>query len=241
MVLTGATGGVGRAVADRLARGGARLALIARGAAELQELAERLDAAALSGDLTDRDFIAAAPGSLSDALGGTPDVVINNAGAFAVAPFVDTEPETFERMLAVNVRAPFELTRALLPDMLRRGRGHLVSVGSVAGRTAFPGNAAYSASKFGLYGLHRVLVEELRDSGLKATWIEPSAVDTPLWNPLEPDQRPDLPSRSEMLRPEAVADAIEFVLSRPENVNIEELVIRANSARVGDGERVAEE
>jgi NADP-dependent 3-hydroxy acid dehydrogenase YdfG len=191
--------------------------------------------------VTDRAFVAGVPAALAAAFGAAPDVLINNAGAFAMAPLVETEPETFARVQAVNLQAPFELSRALLPAMLRRGAGHVISIGSVAGRTAYPGNAAYSASKFGLYGLHRVLVEELRGTGVKVTWIEPSAVDTPLWDPLDPDRRADLPSRSEMLPPSAVADAIHFVLSRPRNVSIEEIVIRGNSVRDGDGEPAVEE
>ncbi|MDH3424228.1 MAG: SDR family NAD(P)-dependent oxidoreductase, partial [Gemmatimonadota bacterium] len=106
----------------------------------------------------------------------------------------------------------------VLPGMLERGSGTVVSIGSVAGRKAFPGNAAYSASKYGLRGLHEVLVEELRGTGVRATLVEPAATDTELWDPLDPEQNPELPSRTDMLRPEDVADAVLFAVTRPEGV-----------------------
>ncbi|HSG81162.1 MAG TPA: SDR family oxidoreductase [Gemmatimonadota bacterium] len=228
IVLTGATGGVGRATAERLASAGARLALIGRRPEPLAELAAKLGAEPLAGDVTSSGFVSSLPSALERAWGGPADVLINNAGAFELSPLVETRPEAFQRVVAVNLQAAFELTRVLLPPMLARGTGHVVNIGSIAGRSAFPGNAAYSASKFGLLGLHRVMVEELRGTGVKASWIEPAAVDTPLWDPLDPDSRSDLPSRADMLKPEAVADAVYFAVAQPQEVNIEEIAIRAN-------------
>jgi NADP-dependent 3-hydroxy acid dehydrogenase YdfG len=207
------------------------LFLTARRAEALGQLAEGLGAEALAGDLTDGSFLEALRAWVGEAC-GVPDVVINNAGAFELAPVAATDPAVFERVLAVNLRAPFELIRAWLPEMVARGSGHLVTVGSVVGRRAFPGNAAYAASKFGLRGLHEVLVEELRGTGVRATWVEPSAVNTPLWDRFDPDSRQDLPSRAEMLDPEAVAEAVHFVLVQPETVGVEEIVIRSNPTGV---------
>jgi NADP-dependent 3-hydroxy acid dehydrogenase YdfG len=228
VVLTGATGGVGGAVAERLTRAGAEMLVIGRRPEPLEKLASRHGARALVGDITERGFVERFPNSLKELWDAGPDVLVNNAGLFELAPLGETGSETFERLLAVNLRAPFELIRACLPGMLARGSGHIVNVGSVAGRRAFPGNAAYSASKFGLRGLHEVLVEELRDTGLRTTWIEPSAVDTPLWDRFDPDNRADLPSRAEMLEPGAVAEAVFFALAQPAGVAVEEIVIRAN-------------
>jgi NADP-dependent 3-hydroxy acid dehydrogenase YdfG len=103
--------------------------------------------------------------------------------------------------------------------LVRRG-GLIVNVGSVAGRKAFPGNAAYSASKFGLRGFHEVLLEEVRGTGVRATLVEPAATDTPLWDPLDPDSDPGLPDRAAMLSPDDVAEAVLFVATRPESVRI---------------------
>ncbi len=230
VVLTGASGGIGQELADRLASAGAQLALVGRNAESLGALSRRLAAEAIIGDLTDSEFLARLPTRLADLWGAMPDVLINSAGFFELAPLVDTEGEILEKMLAVNLRAPFELTRAVLPGMLERGAGHIVNVGSIAGRKAFPGNAAYSASKFGLRGLHEVLVEELRGTGVRATWVEPSAVDTPLWDRFDPDSRPDLPARDAMLRPGAVADAVMFAITQPTEVAVEEIIIRSNPA-----------
>ena len=104
--------------------------------------------------------------------------------------------------------------------MLRRNRGHIVLVGSVAGRTAFPGNSAYSASKFGLRGMHEVLREETRGTGVRTSLVEPGACDTPLWDPIDPDRHPGLPSRDGMLEARQVAEAILFLVTRPATVQI---------------------
>lgn len=231
VVLTGASSGIGRALARRLAKAGAALLLIARGAEPLLRLAGELDAAVLPGDVTDEEFLERLARLVEERWGDAPDVLINNAGGFALSPLSETDAGVVERLLAVNLRAPFELTRRFLPGMLARGSGQIVNVGSIAGRKPFPGNAAYSASKYGLRGLHEVLVEELRGSGVRVSWIEPSAVNTPLWEEFDPDGREDLPSRVEMLAADAVAEAILFVLSRPPHVAVEELAIRSNVKR----------
>lgn len=227
VVITGATGGVGMALARRLAAAGAELALVARRRDALEELADALGALAVECDLRVEGFADSVVSRLPSSW-TPPDVLVNNAGGFFLAPFAQTKPEAFRGLLAVNLTAPFELTRAWLPGMLERGSGQIVNIGSIAGRRGFTGNAAYSASKFGLRGLHEVLVEELRGTGVKACWIEPSATDTPLWDDLAPDTRPDLPSRSEMLKPEAVAEAVYFAVAQPAGTSIEEVVIRAN-------------
>lgn len=228
IVLTGATGGLGRALAHRLSDAGAELALVARRGQELESLSDSVGGRAFIGDLTDRAFLGSLAAHLVESWGDAPDVLLNNAGAFHLAPVTETDAESFERLLTVNLRVPFELVRSFLPAMLERGAGHVVTIGSVAGRQAFPGNAAYSSSKFGLRGLHEVLVEELKGTGVRATWIEPSAVDTPLWDPLEPDRRQDLPSRRHMLRPEAVAEAVLFAIRQPDDVTVESIAVRAN-------------
>ncbi len=206
--------------------------LIARRAHVLEALASELHALAIAGDLTDRSFMSDIAGRVAGLWGAAPDVLINNAGAFELASFGSTDPAMFEHLLAVNLRVPFELARLWLPEMIERGSGHIVNVGSIAGRVAFAGNAAYSASKFGLRGLHEVLVEELHGTGVRTTWVEPSAVNTPLWDRFDPNSRPDLPSRENMLVPEAVAEAVHFAISRPDEVTIEEIVVRANPRQV---------
>jgi NADP-dependent 3-hydroxy acid dehydrogenase YdfG len=128
--------------------------------------------------------------------------------------------EELDWNLSLNLRGSFLVIRALLPALRKRGSGLIVNVGSVAGRRAFPGNGAYSASKYGLRGMHEVLLEEIRGTGVRATLLEPAASDTPMWDALDPDSDPNLPNRADMLRAADVAEAVVFVASRPGTVQI---------------------
>ncbi len=219
-LVTGASRGIGRCVAESLAGAGARVWCLARSAAAVTELAADLGGEALVADLSDDVATWDALDRMVEAIGGSPDVVINAAGVFGMASCATETVKVFDETVAVNLRGPFLVNRALLPSMLERGTGLIVNVGSVAGRRAFPGNAAYSASKYGLRGYHEVLLEELRGTGVRATLLEPAATDTPLWDPLDPDRDPRLPNRDRMLRPDDVADTILFVATRPESVRI---------------------
>jgi NADP-dependent 3-hydroxy acid dehydrogenase YdfG len=218
VVVAGGSGGIGLAVARRLAEAGAELILVARRPGPLEAAAREVGAMAVAGDVTDRGFVAELKAQVDR--GGTPDALINAGGAFDLASVASTDPDMFDRMVAANLTGPFLLIRAFLPDMLGAGRGHIVTVGSVAGRVAFPGNGAYSASKFGIRGLHAVLDQELKGTGVRCTLIDPAATDTTIWDPLDPDRRADLPSREAMLSPAAVADAVHYVMTRPPDVQI---------------------
>jgi NAD(P)-dependent dehydrogenase (short-subunit alcohol dehydrogenase family) len=150
-----------------------------------------------------------------------PDVVVNNAGLFGLKPFLETSTQEFVRQVAATLTGPFLILKALLPAMVQRGSGHVVTIGSVADHVALPGNTAYAAAKFGLRGMHQVVAAELARQGIRATLISPGPTDTPLWDPLDPDHRADLPNRAEMLLPQDVAEVVLFVVSRSARVNIE--------------------
>jgi NADP-dependent 3-hydroxy acid dehydrogenase YdfG len=223
VLVTGATRGIGRATA-RLARvAGARVGLVARGEDELRELAAELEGWALRCDVADAGAVQAMLDRFRELAGGPPDIVVTCAGVFSLGPARELDPADLERHLRVNLQGTVLVVQGLLPDLLARGTGTIVQVGSVAGRKALPGNAAYSASKFGLRGFHEVLLEEIRGSGVRATLMEPAATDTPLWDPLDPDRATELPSRSDMLRPEDVAEAILWVATRPPRVQVPRL------------------
>lgn len=238
VVVTGATGGIGRAVAVRLVEAGARVVLVARTAERLEALGAELNArasesraggsqgpaVAVAGDAGDPVFVEELRARV-EANGGAYGLV-NAAGAFDLAPVAETDPATFERMIHGNLRSPFLVIRALLPAMLKRGSGHVVTIGSVAGRVAFPGNGAYSASKFGVRGLHEVLAVELRGTGVRTTLVEPAATDTGIWDPLDPDETDDLPGRGDMLDPDAVAEAVHFAITRPPAVSIPTVAVQ---------------
>jgi NAD(P)-dependent dehydrogenase (short-subunit alcohol dehydrogenase family) len=215
-VVTGASRGIGAATAEALGALGARVVRVAR------SLAPRSDARGedVPCDLTDaRAWDAAAAGIL--ARHGAPDVVVSNAGAFVMRPLEHTTDADVDAQLAVNLRAPFAVARALLPPMRRAGRGLLIHVGSIADHVGFPGNAAYSASKYGLRGLHEALAAEYRGTGVRLALVSPGPTDTAVWDPIDPDRQPGLPSRAEMLRPADVAEAIAFVATRPPHVHVD--------------------
>lgn len=218
VLVTGGSRGIGRAVVERLVEAGARVHVLSRDPSEVATSVRAGGGDVWPADLADEASVWTTLDQLQDRLGGAPHAVVHSAGTFGVAPLAETSVDFFDRMIALNLRGAFLVTRALLPAFLERGSGQFVHIGSVAGRRAFPGNGAYSASKFGLRGLHEVLVEETRGTGVRATLLEPAATDTPLWDPLKPDDDPNLPPRAAMLRADDVAGAVMFVLTRPEGV-----------------------
>lgn len=220
-VVTGASGGIGGAVSRALATAGASVWMVARDAGRLEEAARNAGGRALPADVADH----AGAEAVRAAVGGPVDILVNAVGSFDLAAVAETSPEMFSRMVDGNLVAPFLAIRALLPAMLEAGRGHVVTIGSVAGRKAFPQNGAYSAAKFGVRGLHAVLDEELRGTGVRATLVEPAATDTPLWDPLDPDNRADLPSRGGMLAPERVAETVLYIVTRPPEVRIPAIAV----------------
>lgn len=220
-LVTGASRGIGRAIAARFCEAGAWVAMVARGEAALREAAAEVGGHAVPADVSDPGSVNRLAEYVVEVLGGeAPDIVVNAAGIFELAPVAETDPESFDRHLAVNLRAPFLVIRAFLPAMLARGSGHVVTLGSVAGRRAFPHNGAYAASKFGVRGLHEVLDEELRGTGVRSTLVEPAATDTPLWDRIDYTRHPGLPPREAMLSAEAVADAVLFAVTRPPEVDV---------------------
>lgn len=227
-LVTGASRGIGRSVARLLSGAGAWVGMVARGEDELARAADEAGGHAIPADVSSPPAVHSLAAYLDDLLGDGPDIVVNSAGAFSLGRISEIDPAEFEHHLAVNLRAPFLLIRAFLPRMLARGSGHIVSIGSIAGRIALPGNGAYGASKFGLRGLHAVLAEEVAGTGVRATLLEPAATDTPLWDPLDPDSRSDLPSRASMLRPDDVARAVLYALSQPAGVEVSSIALRAS-------------
>lgn len=183
VLLTGASGGIGQALARELAARGARLLLSGRDVVRLASLSAELrrvgaDVSVLAADLS---FADGAERLASAALsGGTPDLVVHCAGAMSFGALETTAADDIARLWHTNVIAPSLLTRALLPAMRKRGGGRLVFVGSIFGSLAFPMYASYSATKFALRGFSEALRRELDGSGIGVTYVAPRYTRTPL-------------------------------------------------------------
>lgn len=224
-VVTGASRGIGLAIARAFAGNGMRVAMLARSPERLSDAARSIgpSAIAVGCDVANAAAVVAMTASVLDAFGGAPDVVVNNAGLFRLQPIAETTVGDFAAALEVNLVAPFSVIRAFLPAMKERARGHIVSIGSIADRMAFPENGAYAASKFALRGLHAVLRAETRGSGVRATIVSPGPVDTELWDEVDPDNRAGFTPRASMLRPDDVAAAVLYAVMQPPSVNVDEL------------------
>ena len=184
IVLTGASGGIGQALAVDLARRGARMGLVGRNGDALHALADSLSGTGaaleiIATDLTRAEGCADIRRAMQARFGGV-DILINNAGVTDFGEFSATDPALIEALMRINLLVPMQLSRALLPDMLAQGRGQIVNVGSILGSIAFACFASYSASKFALRGFSEALRRELAGSGVGVTYIAPRAVRTPL-------------------------------------------------------------
>lgn len=187
VLITGASQGIGAAIAKVFAAEvrGVRLALVARSERKLAAVAaacakEGARAEVFACDVSDAAAVDALAAAVAQRVGAV-DVLINNAGSFAGAPLTEMSVAEFDRMLAVNLRSVFLMSRAFVPAMVARGRGDVFNLGSIAGLVAYPGGAGYSAAKFGVTGLSKVMRAELRDKGVRVCCVYPGATATPTW------------------------------------------------------------
>jgi len=224
-LVTGASRGIGRAVTEALVHEGAIVWMLARGGDALAKLADTLGPLArpIAGDVADAPSLMRALATITAPGHAAPDLLVNNAGIFPMGSVESVSPDAFAAALAANLAAPYRLVHALLPGMRAAGRGDLVTIGSTSDRQIYPGNAAYAPTKFGVRALHHTVREETRGSGVRCILVSPAATDTPLWDPIDPDHTPGLPPRAAMLRPQDVAEAVLWAVTRPPHVTIDEL------------------
>jgi NADP-dependent 3-hydroxy acid dehydrogenase YdfG len=224
-VVTGASRGIGAAISAALAGKGVRVVMIARNEVRLRDAARPLmGAIPLTCDVSDPQSVEKAAKQIRKELGGAPDILVNNAGIFGVSTVEETTTNFFVETINTNLVGPFLFVRAFLADMKSRKSGHIVTLGSIADRSIFTGNAAYSAAKFGLRAVHEVLRAELKGSGVRTSLISPAATDTEIWNTVtvtDPAGKPH--ATRTMLDPDDVVAAVMFALSQPATVNIDEL------------------
>ncbi len=201
IVITGASQGIGAAVALEFARTvpSVRLALLARNERNLQRTATACVKAGAKArvfvcDVTDESAVTVTAAAVMKAFGPA-DVLVNNAGAFAGRPFLEMPVAEFDRLIAANLRSVFVVSQAFVPAMVRRGRGHVFNLSSIAGLDAYPNGAGYCAAKFGVTGLGKVMRRELRTSGVFVTNVHPGATWTPSWKASGIDAARMMPAR----------------------------------------------
>lgn len=221
-LITGGSRGIGFECARALCGDGMSVVLVARESDALRTAAERLGPRAAWIGVDFSEDVAGMARQVRRSVPTDPDVIVSNAAEFFVANAEDTSIDDFERALRVNLSAHFGLVHEFLPGMKRRGTGHIVTIGSIADQRGLPGNAAYSASKFGLRGLHEVLREELRGSGVRTTLISPARVDTTIWGSRGASHLEPVVADG-MIPAAAIGAAVRYAVTQPPEVNIDEL------------------
>jgi len=233
-VVTGASSGIGAATARTLAGLGFHVVCAARRTDRVEALAAEIGGTAVTCDVTDAASVAALAETVEGIAGGTLDVLVNNAGgAFGASPVAQGDAEEWRRMYDVNVIGLMQVTRALLPALLRAedGAGIICNVGSTAGRIAYEGGAGYTAAKHGTKVVSETLRLELWDQPVRITEVAPGMVRTDEFAMVRFDGDADKAAAvyagvAEPLVAEDVADAIGWIVTRPRHVNVDELVIR---------------
>jgi len=243
-LVTGASSGIGEATALALAAEGAAVAVLARRRDRLDALAGKIaadggSALVVEADITDQSQAGAAVRRVVDELGRL-DTVVNNAGLMLVGPVADAPDGEWDRMLAVNVQGLLYVTRAALPHLLAaaadapRHVADLVNISSTAGRVARPGTAVYNLTKFGVNAFTEALRQEVMQSHLRVSVVEPGTVDTELGSHIRDGLREAVASQLdsiEKLRPEDIADAVTYIVTRDRRVAVNEILVRASEQR----------
>jgi 3-oxoacyl-[acyl-carrier protein] reductase len=215
-LVTGASRGIGRAIALRLAADHDIVA-VARSADDLRALAAEIErrggrCRAIPLDVTDA-------AAVRDRLGDVEaDVLVNNAGVGVMKPLLEMEPEEWARQLDVNVNALFHVTRAVLPGMMRRGSGYVITIGSLAGRNTFAGGTAYTGTKHFVIGFSESLMLEVRDRGVRVSVVMPGSVDT--------DFGRGHTGASWKLTADEVADAVAYLIGTPAHALVSRVEMR---------------
>lgn len=237
-IVTGASSGIGRAAAEMIAREGAIVVAVARRAERLAELVQRIVAAggraiALPADVT---VEAEANEVVAQTLAahGRVDILVNSAGIVRPGSVEEADPAEWREQIDINLLAPMYLSKAVIPDMRRRGDGHILNVSSTAGRTAGPRHSGYSASKWAVTAYSESMRQELAPLGIRVTVVEPGATVTEVGDSIRnPEDRAAIQahvSKSGVMRADDVAGAIVFALKQPANVNVREIWIAPTSA-----------
>ena len=223
-VLTGAGGGIGRAIAEKLARSGMKLVLL--GGHNMKKLEQTRDlvephssCVLLPGDLTDLNFLASTMEKAADAFGGI-DVLINDAGTAQSTPFEKIGIEEYDRIMSINVRTPFFLMQKALPHLKKSDSAAILNIASVVAHAGYPLQSVYTASKHALLGLTKSVAREYYKDGIRVHAICPGGVYTDMVKVSRPDLSPE-----GMIMPEEVAEIAHFLLANRGNAVIDEILV----------------
>lgn len=227
IVVTGASSGIGLAIARLCAAEQASLVLTARTLGKLERAASELAATGAAiivvpGDITRAGDCQAIVQAGVDAFGKV-DVLVNSAGYAPPASLLDTTEEIWDTTIDVCLKGVYLMTRAVIPVMLAHDGGVIINISSIAGKGGYENLTAYCAAKWGVHGFTEALRAELGHQNIRAHLICPAAVATPWWDTRNDSQPEDVLSR--MIRPEEVAEAVGWLLTRPERLHIDEIVI----------------
>lgn len=231
-LVTGASSGLGRATALGLAQAGADVMLMARSETDLQQVAAEIEAAGRRAlvcpvDLSDSAVLTDAVSRGVDAFGRL-DILVNNAATDVPGPVTELTSDDWDRVMNVNLRAPFLLARAAFPHMQRQGGGIIINVSSVAGKRGWANASAYCASKFGLTGLTQALAAEGKPHGIRACVVYPGGMATD-WGTFDPGARTGqerkVPSPTDALPPQRVADLLVWMCTAPAEVVLNEVIV----------------
>ena len=234
VLITGASSGIGRACAEAFAARGCRLLLAARRAERLEELSAALreqhgtEVLTTVLDVRDREAV-------SEWVEGLPerwqqiDILVNNAGlARGLAPFHESDVADWEEMIDTNLKGLLWVTRAVLPGMISRGRGHVINIGSIAGHEVYPGGSVYCATKHAVAALNRALAIDTLGTGVRVSSVDPGMVETEFSLVRfhgDTERAESVYDGIEALRGEDVAEAVVFCATRPQHATVREMIL----------------
>jgi len=223
-IITGASSGIGRAVAFALAASGVSVSLAARSKQNLEIVAHDLttrggQALTIPTDVSNEAQVENLITQTYTQFGRL-DILITSAGGASFGPIIESRTEDWDTMMNINLRGTYLCCKYALKVMIPQARGHILNVLSIASQAILPGSTGYTASKFGALGLTKVIAAEVRSLGIKVTAVIPGAVDTPLW-----DGSGSTLDRSKMLSPTDVADAMLHIIAQPPTIHTDEIVL----------------
>jgi NADP-dependent 3-hydroxy acid dehydrogenase YdfG len=233
VAVTGASSGIGEAIARAAARAGAAVSLAARRVDRIQAIAADIvtaggKALAVQTDVGEEDQARAFVQQTHQAFGRL-DVLVNNAGVMLLGPIENAPTDEWRRMIHVNVFGVLYCTHGALPVMREQGSGHIINVSSVAGRVARTGSGVYNLTKWGIGGFSEALRQEAVEIGVRVTLIEPGVVATELTSHMRPEVLEQMHQRFSGVTPleaEDVSNAVMFAIGQPPNVSVNEILIR---------------